>query len=64
MGFVLSAVFAAIMYFDFHGREGREQSLYLVLSALAIILSFIAGTLAARDHVGATLSGMISIFMR
>ena len=64
MVFILPALFAVLLFFDFGEREGRERFLYLALSVAAIILGVFAGVAASSDHVGASLSGMISIFMR
>lgn len=64
MIFILPAVFAAVLLFDFRAREGREKTIYITLAFAAVALAFIAGSAAESDHVGASLSGMISIFMR
>ena len=64
MFFVLPAVFAAALFFDFRGRYGREKRLYIALSVIALALSVLAGFAAQSDHVGASFSGMISIFRR
>ena len=64
MAVLLPALFAALLFFDIGERDGRERVLYLALSAVAVILSVFAGIAASSDHVGASLSGMISIFMR
>lgn len=45
-------------------REGRERVVYIVLSAVAVLFAVIAGSILRTDHVGASLSGMVSIFMR
>jgi len=45
-------------------REGRERVMYVALSVAAVIFSFFAGSIVRSDHVGASLSGMVSIFMR
>lgn len=64
MGFVLPVIFAAVLFLDFRDRRGREKILYIVLALLAAAASVFAGYAAKSDHVGASLSGMISIFMR
>lgn len=64
MIFILPLVFSAILFFDFRERGGREKKLWLALSFLAIALSFFASRAADGDHIGASLSGMISVFMR
>ena len=40
------------------------RKLWIALSCLALILSFFASRAADGDHIGASLSGMISVFMR
>ena len=45
-------------------REGKERTVYIVLSSLAVIFAIAAGSVMRTDHVGASLSGMVSIFMR
>lgn len=64
MIFILPLVFSAILLFDFRGRCGREKKLWLALSLLALALSFFASRAADGDHIGASFSGMISVFMR
>lgn len=64
MLFLLLAVFAVILFFDFGAREGGERKIYIALIAVSVVLAFAAGIAAENDHVGASLSGMISIFMR
>ena len=64
MIFILPLVFSAVILFDSRGRKGRERKLWLALAALALILSFFASRAADGDHIGASLSGMISVFMR
>lgn len=64
MIFILSLIFSAVILFDSQGRSGRERKLWIALSCLALILSFFASRAADGDHIGASLSGMISVFMR
>jgi len=64
MTFILPILFTAILFFDFRGRCDGERVLYVLLSVIAIILAIFAGIMASSDHVGASLSGMISVFMR
>lgn len=64
MVFILPAIFAVVVFLDFRGRKGREKALYIALAVLAVTVSIFAGYAAKNDHVGASLSGMISIFMR
>ncbi len=64
MSYVLPTVFLAVLFLDFRTREGRERKAYIVLGAVALLLAVFSGIAAESDHVGASLSGMISIFMR
>lgn len=64
MSYVLPAVFLAALLFDFRAREGKEKRTYIVLGAVSLLLAVFSGIAAESDHVGASLSGMISIFMR
>ena len=64
MSIVLFFVSASILFLDSKGREKREKAMYIFLAAVSVILAFAAGLAAENDHVGASLSGMISIFMR
>mgnify|MGYP002512690699 CR=1 FL=1 len=45
-------------------REGKERVLYTVLFAISLITALVAGGMERHDHIGASLSGMVSIFMR
>lgn len=61
----IPVIFCALLLFDIRGREkGKGRNMYIFLSVLTVIASFVAAYLAAEDHIGASLSGMISIFMR
>lgn len=64
MSIILPVVFAVLLFFDSGERESREKKLYLVLSVIAVLSGIFAGFAAKSDHIGASLSGMISIFMR
>lgn len=64
MSYILPAVFSAVLFFDFRTRVGREKIAYIALGAVAVLLAVFSGIAAESDHVGASLSGMISIFMR
>ncbi|MBE6964811.1 MAG: hypothetical protein IJB42_04360 [Oscillospiraceae bacterium] len=64
MSYVLPAVFLAALFFDFRAREGKEKRAYIVLGVISLLLAVFSGIAAESDHVGASLSGMISIFMR
>ena len=62
VGLVL--IYAALLAPGVFRREGKERNVYIVLSAMALIFAIIAGSIIRTDHVGASLSGMVSIFMR
>ena len=62
VGLVL--IYAALLIPGTFRREGRERVVYIVLSSLALISAIVAGSILRTDHVGASLSGMVSIFMR
>lgn len=64
MSYVLPAVFLAALFFDFRARESKEKHAYIILGAISLLLAVFSGIAAESDHVGASLSGMISIFMR
>lgn len=64
MGVLLSVIYALILTPPIFKKEGKEKKLYIVLSLFAIISAYFAGCFMLTDHVGASLSGMISIFMR
>ncbi|MBQ8004106.1 MAG: hypothetical protein IJ299_03350 [Oscillospiraceae bacterium] len=64
MSYILPAVFALVLFLDFRGHEGKEKRVYIVLGALSLVLAVFSGIAAESDHMGASLSGMISIFMR
>ncbi len=65
MSRIIPVLFFAMLFFDGRGREkGRKKNIYLFLSAVAIIMACFAAMNAEQDHMGASLSGMISIFMR
>ncbi len=64
MSYVLPAVFLAALFFDFRARESKEKNAYIILGAISLLLAVFSGIAAESDHVGASLSGMISIFMR
>ncbi len=64
MSYVLPVVFIAALFFDFRMRESKEKVMYIVLGVMSLLLAVFSGIAAESDHVGASLSGMISIFMR
>ena len=64
MEFVLPVVFTGVLFPGFRERSGKEKVIYITLSAVAVILSVFAARAARDDHIGASLAGMISIFMR
>ena len=65
MSFLIPVIFSSLLFFDTRVREsGKEKNIYVLLAFIAAVLSVIAAFLSNRDHIGASLSGMISIFMR
>lgn len=60
----LVLIYAALLIPGVFRREGRERAVYIVLTLLAAVFAVIAGSILRTDHVGASLSGMVSIFMR
>lgn len=64
MGILLALIYAFFLLPGFFRREGRERVLYTVLFAVSLVAAFVAGAMARQDHIGASLSGMVSIFMR
>lgn len=64
MSYALPAAFLAALFIDFRAREGKEKRAYIALGAISLLLAVFSGIAAESDHVGASLSGMISIFMR
>ncbi|MBQ5778325.1 MAG: hypothetical protein IIV97_05880 [Oscillospiraceae bacterium] len=60
----LILIYAALLIPGGFHREGKERIVYIVLSALALVSAVAAGSILRTDHVGASLSGMVSIFMR
>ncbi len=64
MAIGLVLVYSALLIPGVFRREGRERVVYIVLSTLAALFAVVAGSILRTDHVGASLSGMVSIFMR
>ncbi len=64
VGLLLVVIYMAFLIRGFLKREGREKVLFGVLSLLSLVLAYVAGEFAKGDHIGASLSGMVSIFMR
>ena len=65
MSLIIPVVFFLFLFAEGRGKEkGREKNMYILLSVAAVLASFVAAILAGQDHIGASLSGMISIFMR
>ncbi len=64
MAILLSAISLILLLPGIREREGREKKLYVALLCIAVAAGYAAGAFAVSDHVGASLSGMISIFMR
>lgn len=64
MGLLLVLIYILFLVRGFLKREGRERVLFGVLSLLSLALAYVAGEFVKGDHIGASLSGMVSIFMR
>lgn len=64
MGIVLPLIYILVIMTDRRMRTGRERYIFLALAAVSVLLAVPAGIMANYDHVGASLSGIISIFMR
>lgn len=64
MAIALTFLYAVLLLPGIFSREGKERTVYIALSAIALIFAAIAGSILRSDHVGASLSGMVSIFMR
>ena len=64
MGILLALIYVLLLAPGIFRREGKERVLYTVLFAISLITAFVAGAMARQDHIGASLSGMVSIFMR
>lgn len=64
MGIVFSLICIVLFFFGRRAREGKEKRVYEVLCFLGAMLWVFAFFKEQGDHVGASLSGMISIFMR
>lgn len=64
MWVLVSLIYLAFLFVGLRRREGRERVIYLVLAIVSVISASLAGSFLGADHVGASLSGMISIFMR
>ncbi len=64
MGVVFSLICVAMFIFGGRAREGEEKKTYKLLCLIGAVLWVIAFFKEQGDHVGASLSGMISIFMR
>ena len=64
MAFLLPVIYIAVLFLDRRERSGREKIIYIILASVAVALGIPAGIGARLDHVGASLSGMISLFMR
>ena len=60
----LVLIYSALLIPGVFRREGRERTAYIVASVLAVLFAIAAGSILRTDHVGASLSGMVSIFMR
>lgn len=68
MNYILIPLFyLAVLWFDWLGTRGhiskRERVLYAVLAFLAFASAFPAAYWEHLDHAGASLSGMLSLFL-
>ena len=65
MSILIPIVYLILLLFDIRTfSEGREKRVYILISVIAVTAACFAAVFAKRDHIGASLSGMISIFMR
>lgn len=64
MGIVFSLICIVLLLFGRRVREGKEKTIYEVLCFLGAMLWVFAFFKERGDHIGASLSGIISIFMR
>lgn len=60
-------VYATVLFFDFRAVRGivdrTERILYLTLGILALLSAIPAAHWMHLDHAGASLSGMLSLFI-
>jgi len=66
MSFIIVLIYCAILYLDSrlsskHFETKREKILYRTLVILAILISFPTALALQLDHIGASLSGLISL---
>lgn len=67
---IVPILYAAILLFDYllvtpkHSATRGERILYRVLITLALLVSVPTSIALQLDHVGASLSGLISLFSR
>ena len=64
MGIVFSIICIVLLVYGRRENNGREKTVYEVLCLLGAMLWVFAFFKERGDHVGASLSGIISIFMR
>ena len=64
MGIVFSLICIALLVFGRRASGGREKTVYEALCLLGAMLWIFAFFKERGDHIGASLSGIISIFMR
>lgn len=65
--FIIPLCYLLLLTFDWTSSRKhiskKERVLYLFLATLALLSSFFAAYRAQSDHVGASLSGMLSLFI-
>lgn len=65
--FIIPLCYLLFLTFDWHASRKhiskKERILYLILALLAILSSLFAAYRAQSEHVGASLSGMLSLFI-
>lgn len=67
---IVPVLYGLILFVDFrltappHNSKKRERILYRTLIVLAVLISIPTSFALSLDHVGASLSGLISLFAR
>ncbi|MBR5543205.1 MAG: hypothetical protein IKU65_03805 [Oscillospiraceae bacterium] len=64
MGIFLFVLCVICLLFCGQKEKGCEEKLYRALVLIAALLSLTSAFAQKSEHIGASLSGMISIFMR
>lgn len=68
--FLIPVLYGVILWIDFqlvaptHSSTRSERILYRILITLALISAIPVGIAQQLDHVGASLSGLVSVFLR